>query len=163
MISSIVNMTNHRGIGFNNDMLYYIKDDLKRFKEITTGKTIIMGKNTFLSLKKPLPNRKHIVVSRDASFNISHELVTVERDLKAVLELYCALEEEAFIIGGGSIYKQAMPYCKKLYLTINDGDLEADVYFPEFDYDEWECMEHTEPKFDEQSKVNYWYETLIKK
>ncbi|MGM0649044.1 MAG: dihydrofolate reductase [Bacteroidota bacterium] len=140
--SIIVAMAENRGIGKNNDLLYYIKDDLKRFKKITTGHTVIMGRNTFMSLPRgPLPNRRNIVITdnpEDCTLPGKYpgkQCIMVDSVEKAT-EL-CNHDEENFIIGGGSIYKQFLPYADKLYLTLVHDKPDADIFFPDYKPNAW--------------------------
>ena len=120
-------------LGKNNDLIWSIPGDLKFFRSVTSGHTIIMGRNTFDSLPKMLPNRKHIVLSSKEDFPSE---VEVYKNLKDLLLKYKDCEEEIFIIGGGSVYSLFLEYCDKLYLTeIDEEDKSASVYFPSFDKD----------------------------
>lgn len=135
IISLIVAVAEGNAIGLGNDLLVHIPGDLKRFKEITTGHSVIMGKNTFDSLPRgPLPNRRNIVLSRNKSLTINGcEVVnSVEEALGFVKD-----ETEVFIIGGGAIYELFLPLANKLYLTIVEKKFEADVFFPDFDKSFW--------------------------
>ncbi|MBQ2408433.1 MAG: dihydrofolate reductase [Bacilli bacterium] len=126
-------------LGYKNDLIWHLPDDLKFFREKTTGKTIVMGYNTFLSLPKLLPNRKHIVLSSD---NLDIKDVTSFTNLEDLIKFIKEIEEEVFIIGGASIYKQFIDLVDKMYLTEVESEFkEADVYFPEFNKDEWERIE----------------------
>ena len=126
-------------LGYKNDLIWHLPDDLKFFREKTTGKTIVMGYNTFLSLPKLLPNRKHIVLSSD---NLDIKDVTSFTNLEDLIKFIKEIEEEVFIIGGASIYKQFIDLVDKIYLTEVESEFkEADVYFPEFNKDEWERIE----------------------
>ena len=126
-------------LGYKNDLIWHLPDDLKFFREKTTGKTIVMGYNTFLSLPKLLPNRKHIVLSSD---NLDIKDVTSFTNLEDLIKFIKEIEEEVFIIGGASIYKQFIGLVDKMYLTEVESEFkEADVYFPEFNKDEWERIE----------------------
>lgn len=116
-------------LGKDNDLIFHLKEDLKFFKEKTTNHTIIMGRKTFDSLGRLLPNRHHVVLTRE---NIDNTEVTVFHDLDSLLKYYKDSDEEIFIIGGGSIYKMFLPYASKMYLTNIDSSSEADVFFPEF-------------------------------
>lgn len=122
-------------LGKNNDLIWTLPNDLKFFKKITSNHTIIMGRNTFESLPRMLPNRKHIVLtSRD---DLPSE-VEIYKELKQILETYKNTQEEIFIIGGASIYSQFLEYSDKLYLTeIDAEDKEASVYFPNFEENEY--------------------------
>ena len=136
IISIIAAVGKNNEIGKGNDLLCHLPADLKHFKEITLGRTVIMGRKTFDSLPKgPLPNRTNIVVSRHPDLEI--EGATVCSSLDAAL-LKCLNEEEVFIIGGAQIYRQTLSMADKLYLTkIHAMFPEADVFFPEIDYKEW--------------------------
>ena len=136
IISIIAALGKNNEIGQDNRLLCRLPDDLKRFKEITSSHTVIMGRKTFESLPKgALPNRKNIVVSRNPDLQIEGAMVCSSLD--AAL-LKCLDEEEVFIIGGAQIYRQALPMADKLYLTkIHAAFPEADVFFPEINYKEW--------------------------
>lgn len=133
MISIIAAMDEKRGIGKNGRLPWHLPEDLKRFKEITSNHTIIMGRKTFESIGKPLPNRKNIVITGDLGFKIN-DLRTGDNFLIAN-SLDEALENskgDAFIIGGGEIFKQAIQKADKLYLTLVDGDFNCDTFFPDY-------------------------------
>ncbi|MBR1621555.1 MAG: dihydrofolate reductase [Prevotella sp.] len=133
MINIIAAVARNRAIGYENKLLYWLPNDLKRFKSLTTGHTIIMGRRTFESLPKgALPNRRNIVISRSVK-----ELPNCDcySSLEEALA-HCAKDEDVYIIGGGSIYNQAIEFADKLYLTeIDDTPKNADTYFPE--YENW--------------------------
>lgn len=133
MISIIVATSLNWAIGRNNQLLWHISEDLKYFKKITSGHTVIMGRKTWESIGKPLPNRRNIVVSR------SLEKITDAEVYKSLeLALKAAGNESLFIIGGGEIYKQALPLAEKLYLTIVNLTVEdADTFFPKINFNEW--------------------------
>lgn len=129
MISLVVAMDKNRGIGVNGDLLTYIPGDLPRFKKLTTGHTVIMGRKTFDSLPKgPLPNRENIVITRNRDLKI--EGVKVVYSLKEAIEA-SDNGKEIFIIGGGQIYNEAINNCDKLYITHIDKEFKADTFFPE--------------------------------
>ena len=128
--SIIAAIGRNRELGKDNDLIWNLPGDLKFFRSVTSGHTIIMGRKTFDSLPRMLPNRKHIVLtSRE---DLPSE-VEVYKELKSILEKYKDSDEEIFIIGGASIYSLFLEYCDKLYLTEIDSEEEASVYFPEFD------------------------------
>ena len=159
-ISIIVAVAQNFAIGLNNDLLFHLPDDLKRFKKITTGKALIMGKRTFYSLPKaPLPNRRNIVVTDIAgeTFPGCESAGSVEEALSLV-----ANETETFIIGGGTIYKQFYPLAGKLYLTLVHKDMEADTFFPVIDYNIWKETAR-EDLFDEKNGFHYSYLDLVRK
>ena len=122
-------------LGKDGELIWHLPNDLKFFREITTGHTIIMGKKTFESLPKMLPNRTHVVLSRSNAFP---EGVIVFHTLDDLLKHFEKSDEELFIIGGGSIYKEFLDYSNRLYLTEIDAECkDADTYFPTFDHSEW--------------------------
>ena len=134
--SIIAAIGKNRELGKDNDLIWHLPNDLKFFREVTTGKTIIMGRKTFDSLPKMLPNRKHIVISSSNNFNSE---VKVYKDIKQLLLDYKNSMEELFVIGGASIYKQFIDIADKLYLTEVDAEcMDASVYFPEFDKNNYE-------------------------
>ena len=137
MLSIIAAVSENNVIGKDNKLIWSLPEDLKRFKLITTGHTIIMGRKTFESLPvKPLKNRINVVLTNDESFE--YEGVFVEHSLEDVLIKYKNLQKDVFIIGGSSIYKQFMPYADMVYLTeIDYGFSDVDVYFPEMKMSEW--------------------------
>ena len=140
MISIIAAVARNRAIGYKNKLIYWLPNDLKRFKMLTTGHTIIMGRNTFLSLPKgALPNRRNIVLSR--SFGSEKLKVKSEKfpgcdvypSLEEALE-HCTPDEDIYIIGGASVYRQALKIADRLCLTeIDDTPAEADTFFPPYD------------------------------
>lgn len=159
-ISIIVAVAANFAIGKNNDLLFHLPGDLKRFKQITTGHSLIMGRNTLLSLPEwPLPNRRHIVISDkiDDVFPGCEVVFSIAEALEKVKN-----EQEAFVIGGGMVYRQFYPIAGRLYLTLVHKDFDADVFFPEIDFTEWEeCMR--EDLFDEKNGFHYSYLNLIRK
>jgi len=159
-ISIIVAIAQNFAIGKNNDLLFHLPNDLKRFKEITTGHPVIMGRNTLLSLPKgALPNRRNIVITDnpDEKFDRCEMVLSIEEAVEAVKN-----ETEAFIIGGGMIYRQFYPVVGKLYLTLVHRDFDADTYFPEINYSEWKEL-YREDLFDEKNNFNYSYLNLERK
>ncbi|MPQ44512.1 dihydrofolate reductase [Clostridium tarantellae] len=137
MFSIIVALDNNNLIGKNNSLIWHIPDDLKRFKEITNGHKIIMGRKTFESLPKVLPNRKHIIITRNKNFNIIHDDVEILNDIQPLINKYYKCKEEIFIIGGGEIYSLFLPYAKKLYITKILNEFNGDVYFPKINISQW--------------------------
>lgn len=134
--SIIVAIAENHAIGRNNELLWHISEDLKRFKKLTTGHPIIMGKNTFLSLPNgALPKRKNIVIT-DNPEDCFDDCVMVG-SIREAMDAG-APDGENFIIGGGSIYEQFMPHADKLYLTLVHKEYDADVFFPEIRPEEWE-------------------------
>ncbi len=135
-INIIAAVARNRAIGYNGDMVYFIKEDLRRFRQLTTGHTVIMGRRTFHSLPKgALPNRRNIVLSRtETNFPGCNVYTSLSEALK-----YIADNEEAFIIGGASLYKEGLTVANRLYLTEIDAiPPHADVFFPEYDDGTWQ-------------------------
>lgn len=159
-ISIIVAIAENFAIGRNNQLLFHLPDDLKRFKALTTGKTIIMGRNTLLSLPKwPLPNRRHIVITDrlDDYFPGCETVFNVEDAIEKVKD-----ETEAFVIGGGMVYRQFYPVAGRIYLTLVHKEFEADIYFPEIDFKSW-SEESCEDHYDEINNFAYSYMNLKRK
>jgi dihydrofolate reductase len=133
-ISVIAAIGKNRELGKDNQLLWPIPDDLKRFRAVTTGHPIIMGRKTFESIGKPLPNRKNIVVTRDPDWNFSsEEVIKVASMYDAVVRAKALDPNEIFIIGGAQIYEEGIKFASKLYLTVIDAEAEADVHFPEYE------------------------------
>lgn len=139
MISMIAAVASNGALGFENKLLYWLPNDLKRFKRLTTGHTIVMGRHTFESLPKgALPNRRNVVVSSTVEKLPGAEVFhTLEKALAS-----CREDEEVFIIGGASVYRQAMPFAQRLFLTeVDNVPDQADVFFPPVDKKEWETVD----------------------
>lgn len=134
MISIIVAIAHDNVIGGQNRLLWHIREDLQRFKRITTGHPVIMGRKTFESLGKPLPNRTNVVISRQPAYPA--EGCQVVGSLEEAIRLF-PQQEEVFIIGGAQIYAEALPLAGRLYITWVDADYEGDTRFPEWERDEW--------------------------
>lgn len=162
MLSVIVAIANENVIGKDNKLIWHIPEDLQRFKKITSGKNIIMGRKTFESLGRVLPNRKHIILCNDLEMNIEDENVVILEDIK-MLDPYINSEEESFVIGGATIYKLLMPYANKLYITKIHQDFDGDVYFPEIKDEEWQVVETQKGLQNEENPYNYEYITYIRK
>ena len=147
-------------LGKNNELIWRIPDDLKRFKALTTGNTVIMGRKTFLSIGKALPRRFNIVLSRDGQFNPPG--VWVRSSLESAMRLAKCFGKPVFVIGGQKVYELFMPVADRLYLTEVDAqDNEADVYFPEFLNDNWRQEEVS--SFKEFDGLRYRYVTYFRK
>jgi dihydrofolate reductase len=155
MISIIVAVSDDWGIGKDNELLWHISEDLKRFKNLTSGKTVIMGKKTWESLpRRPLPGRKNIVLTDvpDECIDCSVTAYSIEDALSK-----CEKGEEIFVMGGGSIYRQFMPIADRLYITHVHKKAPADVYFPVIDPEVWEIAEKEEFKGTENQNIPYTY------
>lgn len=135
MVSMIAAISKNRGIGKNNDLIFRIPDDLKRFKSITTGHPIIMGRKTFEPMSKnPLKNRTNIVVTSNPNFKSDFENVVIVGSIDEALKAASDKpgSDEIFVIGGGQIYKEAIGRADRLYLTVVDKEVDADAYFPDY-------------------------------
>ncbi len=163
MLSLIVAIAADNVIGKNNKLIWHISDDLKRFKQITSGKKMIMGRKTFESLPGVLPNREHIILTRDKNYTVDSNQVTIEYDFDSILKKYLNSEDEVFIIGGAEIYKQFLPYCNKLYLTKINHSFDGDTYFPEINYADFNIEYESESFNDEKSGLTYKFVDLIRK
>ena len=160
-LSIIVAIAEENAIGNKNQLLAHIPADLKRFKAITSGKTVVMGRNTWFSLpNRPLPNRNNIVIT-----NIDGEQFEGATTVHSIDEAVsrCADGDENFIMGGAMIYKQFFPLAQKLYLTLVHKKFEADTFFPNIDYDEWNELERTEVNDDPKTDFAYTYLTIERK
>jgi len=136
-LSLIAAVASNGVIGKGGDLPWRLSDDLKRFKKLTMGHPIVMGRKTFDSIGRALPGRKNIVITRDTSW--SFEGVEVAHSLDEALSL--AGEGEVFVIGGGEIYRQALPMASRMYLTLLAREVEGDAVFPEYDAAEWKEVE----------------------
>lgn len=155
MVSIIVAVSDDWGIGRDNELLWYIPEDLRRFKRLTIGKSVIMGKKTWESLpRKPLPGRKNIVLT-DIHGEHIESAVTAYSIEDAVSK--CESDEEAFVIGGGSIYRQFMNVADRLYITHVHKKAPADVYFPKIDRRKWKVIEKEECVSEDDNKIPYSY------
>ncbi len=134
-LSLIAAVGKNNELGNKNKLIWYLPNDLKFFRKMTENKCIVMGRNTFFSLPILLPNRKHIVITKN---NILNDNVYVCHSIKEFLDEYKDLDEEIFVIGGASIYKEFIDMCDKLYITEINASKEADTYFPDFDKSKYE-------------------------
>ena len=161
MISIIAAVARNLAIGYQNKLLYWLPNDLKRFKALTTGHTIIMGRKTFESLPKgALPNRRNVVLTRS---RIPFPGAEVFPSLQTALAS-CAPEEEVYIIGGASVYKEALPLAHRLCLTeIDDIPAQADAFFPRFSQDDWVVAEREEHSTDEKHQHRYTFIDYVRK
>lgn len=155
MVTIIAAVGRDRAIGRNGDLVFYVREDLRHFKALTTGNTVVMGRKTFESLPKgALPNRRNIVITRQADFAAPG----TERASSLEEALAMSSGEEVFIIGGGEIYRQAIGVADRLELTYIDADTpDADTYFPEYRTGEWREESRSEEMTDEKSGVRYCF------
>ena len=150
----------NNALGKNNELLWHLPDDFKRFKLLTTNHYIIMGRKTFESFPKPLPNRTHIVITRQPDY--CYENVIVVGNLKNAFSVLPD-QEDAFIIGGGEIYQQALPFVDKIELTRVHANFEADTFFPNIDSDEWELVAKEYHAKDEKHLYDFTFETYLRR
>ncbi|OGY58166.1 MAG: dihydrofolate reductase [Candidatus Colwellbacteria bacterium RIFCSPHIGHO2_02_FULL_43_15] len=160
IISIITALDNNNLIGKKNGLPWYLPADLKHFKEKTLGKPVVMGKTTYESIGKLLPERTNIILSRDANFKVSGARVV--KSVEEALEVAKGFPE-VMIIGGASIYKQFLPLAQKLYLTRVYNDFEGDIYFPEFNLDEWQETERLDYKAHDKNLYDYSFLTFSRK
>ena len=156
-LSIIVAVASDGAIGRANDLLWHLPADLKRFKELTTGHTILMGRKTFESLPRgPLPNRRNIIISRSLPAQPGAEVYpTIQQAMEA-----CTSDEEVFIIGGGEIYRQLLPDTERIYLTrVQASFPDAEVFFPELDPTEW--IEEAREVYPRDERNEYDTELLL--
>src|SRR5260221_2810729 len=156
IITIVVAISENHVIGKDNKLLWRLPNDLKHFKEITTGHTIIMGRQIYDSVGKPLPNRRNIVITRQ---NITIPGCEVVNSIEAALAL-CAGEPEVFIVGGAEIYKQAIKLTDRIYLTIVHKDFEGDSFFPNINKDEWKEVSREDHEPDHKNPLPYSFITL---
>ncbi|MDQ8004055.1 MAG: dihydrofolate reductase [Pedobacter sp.] len=156
-ITIVVAISENNAIGKNNQLLWHLPADLKHFKSITSGHTIIMGRKTYDSIGKPLPNRRNIVITRQEGLQL--EGVEVVNSLDEALAL-CKEENQVFIIGGAEIYRQAISFCDKIELTRVHQEFDADAFFPELDNEIWKEIWKEDHLPDEKNKFAYTFSTL---
>lgn len=158
-LSIIVAQGLNRAIGKDNKLLWHLPADLKFFKTTTTGHTIIMGRKTFESVGRPLPNRRNIVISRDVDYKMDGIEVypSIDLALKA-----CENEKEVFIVGGASIYEQVLSKVDKIYLTQVEHIFDADTFFPEMNPTEWKLIWEEEHKKNEKNLFDFRFQIFSK-
>ena len=159
-ITIIVAAAENNAIGKDNDLIWSLPNDLKRFKKLTSGHSIIMGRKTFDSFPGLLPNRKHIVISRNKNISFSDEVTVVNNFEDAITET--GDDENPFIIGGGQIYKLAMDLGDKIELTRVHEEFKADTFFPKIDEDKWKLIHEEFNEKDERHQFSFTYKTYIK-
>lgn len=158
MLSIIVAKAKNNIIGKDNKLVWHLPEDLRHFKELTTGHKIIMGRKTFESLGRVLPERKHIIFSQNPDFKVKDENVEVVHSLLQIQELIEG-EEEAFVIGGAMIYNFLMPYVKKMYVTQIDQEFEGDTFFPVISENVWKEISREKGPKDETNNLDYEFIT----
>ena len=161
-VSVIVAVAKNNAIGLDNQLLYRLPNDLKRFKALTTGHTIVMGRKTFESLPKgALPNRRNIVLSRQEGLH--YENAECYRSIEEAL-MQCDYTEDIYIIGGGELYRQTLGLAKRIHLTVvDDTPAKADAFFPELNLEEWTEVLREEHPVDEKHAQAYTFIDLQRK
>lgn len=161
MLSIIVAKAKNNIIGKENKLIWNLPADLKHFKELTMGHTIIMGRKTFESLGRVLPNRKHIVFSQNPDFQVKDENVQVVHSMLEIQE-YIENEEENFVIGGAMIYNLLMPYVRKMYVTEIAEEFEGDSFFPKINLEIWKETSREKGPKDDKNNLDYDFVTYEK-
>lgn len=164
MISIIVAMSKNGVIGKDNKIPWHLSEDLKRFKQITMGHPIVMGRKTYLSIGKPLPGRKNIVITRNPDFSVHgvHD-VHIVHSLDEAIKGH-KLDEEIFVIGGAEIYKLALPRADKIYLTKLEKEFNGNTYFPDQNLEnQFEKTEETATRLSEKNGLPYRFVTFRRK
>lgn len=160
MIILIAAVAENNALGKNNDLLWHLPKDFKRFKEITSGHHIIMGRKTFESFPKPLPNRTHVIITRQKEYVC--EGCIVVQDLEKAIAV-CPKNDDIFVIGGGEIYSQSIHLADQLDITRVHHSFEADVYFPEIDPEIWKLTSEVFNPKDEKHLYDYTFQTFVRK
>ena len=160
-ISIIVAAAENGVIGKDNQLLWKLSSDLKRFKNITTDHYILLGRKTFESIGKPLPNRTHIIITRQKDYEVPEGCLVASSLQKAIA--LCPENEEVFIIGGGEIYKQSIEIADKIDLTRVHTTIEADTFFPKIDTDKWELVFEEFHSKDEKHDYDFTFLTYVKR
>jgi dihydrofolate reductase len=161
MISIIVAIAKNNAIGKNNQLLWHISEDLKRFKRLTSGHKVIMGRNTLLSLPRyPLPNRTNIVITDQPEESFDGCIMVRSIDEAAKL---CQGHEECFVMGGASIYRQFLPLADKLCITQVDKDFDGDTFFPTIDPKVWKLTDESEPVTMDDGSFSYHFQTWVRR
>ncbi|MEN8789253.1 MAG: dihydrofolate reductase [Flavobacteriaceae bacterium] len=161
-ITMIAAAGDNNALGKDNDLLWHLPDDFKRFKTLTSGHKIIMGRKTFESFPKTLPNRTHIIITRDRNYEVSYPECLVVHSLDQALSLLSP-EENAFIIGGGDIYALALDITDIIELTRVHKSFEADTFFPAINPDHWELIAEEYHPADDKHAHDFTYQTYRKK
>ena len=160
MITMIAAAGENNELGLNNMLVWHLPDDFRRFKQLTTGHHIIMGRKTFESFPNPLPNRTHIVISRNKGY--SSDGIKVVHSLEEALES-SQPDPQPFIIGGGEIYEQGMEVANKIELTRVHGTFDADTFFPDIPESDWELVEEHYHPIDDRHDYAFTYETWMRR
>ncbi|RZJ69856.1 dihydrofolate reductase [Flavobacterium sp.] len=159
MLILIAAAAENNALGKDNDLLWHLPDDFKRFKALTSGHYIIMGRKTFESFPKTLPNRVHVIVTRQSDYKAENCIVvgSLEEAIKV-----CPKNEDVYVIGGGEIYELALPFADKIELTRVHVSLDAEAFFPEFSLEDWKLDASEYHPKDERHQYDFTYETYLR-
>lgn len=160
MITLIAAVAENNALGKDNQLLWHLPNDFKRFKNITSDHYIIMGRKTFESFPKPLPNRIHVIITRQKNY-VQENCIIVDSLQNAIA--VCPSDEEVFIIGGGEIYTQSIEIADKLDITRVHHTFDADTFFPVIDMEKWELTSSVFNPKDEKHLFDYTFQTFLKK
>ena len=160
MIIMIAAVAENNALGKDNDLVWHLPNDFKRFKTLTSGHYIVMGRKTFESFPKPLPNRTHVIITRQKNYKA--EGCIIVNSIEKALEI-CPKNEDTYIIGGGEIYTLSLPFADKIEITKVHHSFDADAYFPTLNEKEWELVQSNHNSKDEKHIYNYTYLTYLKK
>ena len=161
MTTIVVAMGKNNEIGLENQLLWHLPKDLKHFKEMTSGHPIIMGRKTYESIGKPLPNRTNIVISRKTDW--FEEGILIVGSIKEAIKFAKKIDEEIFILGGGKIYEQTVDLADRLEVTLVDATLNADTYFPKIDEKKWQKIDEVCHTKDEKNNFDFCFQTFTRK
>jgi dihydrofolate reductase len=159
MIIQIAAASENNVLGKDNKIVWHLPDDFKRFKQLTTGHYIILGRKTYESLGQPLPNRPHIIVTRKNNYKVAG--CTIANSLDEAIKL-APKDEDVFVIGGGEIYNQALAFTDKIELTRVHATIEGDTFYPEISSEEWQLVKEEYHPKDEKHAFDFTYQTFIR-
>ena len=160
MIIAIAAIGMNNELGKDNQLIWHLPNDFKRFKTLTTGHYIIMGRKTFESFPKPLPNRTHVIITRQKNYT-AENCIVVDSLKKAIA--VCPKDEDVYVIGGGEIYNQSIDFADKLEITRVYHSFEADTFFPEIDTAKWELVSEEFHAKDEKHAYDFCFQTYVSK
>ncbi|SEF75586.1 dihydrofolate reductase [Nitrosomonas ureae] len=163
-LSILVAMAKNRVIGRNNQLPWHLPADLKHFKLLTMGQTIVMGRKTYESIGRPLPGRANIIITRQSGYEVpGATVVNSLQDALLICEESSAINNESFIIGGEKLYRQTLDICQRMYITEIQSDFEGDVVFPEFDRSNWEEIQRDKHISVNDAQIEYHFVILERK
>lgn len=160
MITLIAALAENKVLGKDNAIIWHLPDDFKHFKTLTSHHYIIMGRKTFESFPKPLPNRTHVIITRQQDYVVPEGCIVVHSLEEALKQT--ENEAEVFVIGGGEIYHQALQYADKLELTQIHASFEGDAFFPEFSTSDWQLVNESYHPIDERHAYAFTFQTYIR-